>query len=117
MTATVELPAGTVPANEVLVPAKTIAGAFVLTAPVGWAWAAFGALLLLMAALVWACRAAGTPAPASRRRPSWSPPNGEFSSPEGVLPGHAGVLLHGRAGRRRPGRDRARPAPSATTSG
>ncbi len=97
MTATVELPAGTVPANEVLVPAKTIAGAFVLTAPVGWAWAAFGALLLVMAALVWAARrrdaGAGEP-----EKAELVAANGGFSSPEGVLPGHAGVLLHGRPG-------------------
>lgn len=97
MTATVELPAGTVPGNEVLVPAKTIAGAFVLTAPVGWAWAAFGALLLLMAALVWAARRreAGTGEP---EKTSLVTPNGEFASPEGVLPGHAGVLLRARPG-------------------
>ena len=52
MTTTVELPAGAVPANARLVPAKTLAGAFVLTAPVGWAWAGFGALLLAAAAFV-----------------------------------------------------------------
>ncbi|MEV6441807.1 DUF2207 domain-containing protein [Amycolatopsis sp. NPDC051716] len=97
MTATVELPAGTVPANEVLVPAKTIAGAFVLTAPVGWAWAVFGALLLLMAGLVWTARRreSGTGEPEST---SLVAPNGEFASPDGVLPGHAGVLLRGRPG-------------------
>ncbi|WP_103353274.1 DUF2207 domain-containing protein [Amycolatopsis sp. CA-128772] len=99
MTATVELPAGTVPANEVLVPAKTIAGAFVLTAPVAWAWAAFGAFLL--AAATWVFLA--------RRRHfhvKVTPPGGhfhvkvpaEFASPAGVLPGHAGLLRHGRAG-------------------
>jgi hypothetical protein len=95
MTATVELPAGTVPDNEAVVPAKTVAGAFVLTAPVGWAWAAFGALLLIAAVF----------AGLARRRDTGDPPkaelvaaNGEFASPEGVLPGHAGVLLYGRAG-------------------
>jgi hypothetical protein len=98
MTATVELPAGTVPANAVLVPSKTIAGAFVLTAPVGWAWAGFGAFLLAAAAFV----------VSARRRDAYggAPPetelvsaDGEFASPAGVLPGHAGVLLlHGRAG-------------------
>ncbi|MEU4525586.1 DUF2207 domain-containing protein [Amycolatopsis sp. NPDC024027] len=105
MTATVELPAGTVPANEVLVPAKTIAGAFVLTAPVGWAWAGFGALLLLMAALVWAARRREVWAARRRESGTGEPestslvaPNGEFASPEGVLPGHAGVLLRGRPG-------------------
>ncbi|MEV4149560.1 DUF2207 domain-containing protein [Amycolatopsis sp. NPDC049691] len=95
MTATVQLPPGTVPGNEVLVPARTIAGAFVLTAPVGWAWAGFAALL--PAAAAWVLLA--------RRRDTGDPPkagliakNGEFASPEGVLPGHTGVLLHGRAG-------------------
>ncbi|MFJ7219752.1 DUF2207 family protein [Amycolatopsis sp. NPDC098790] len=98
MTATVELPAGTVPANEVLVPAKTIAGAFVLTAPVGWAWAGFG--LLLLAAAAWvllARRSFHVKAP----RPGGSfhvKATGEFASPAGMLPGHVGVLLHGRAG-------------------
>ncbi|WP_086843917.1 DUF2207 domain-containing protein, partial [Amycolatopsis kentuckyensis] len=94
MTATVELPAGTVPGNEVLVPAKTIAGAFVLTAPVGWAWAGFGALLLALAALVRAARRReGEPEKASLLAG-----NGEFASPGGVLPGHVGLLLRGRAG-------------------
>ncbi|MEV7091262.1 DUF2207 domain-containing protein [Amycolatopsis sp. NPDC051045] len=97
MTATVELPAGTVPANEVLVPAKTIAGAFVLTTPVGWAWAAFGALLLAMAALVWAARRRDADA-GEAKKAGLVAANGEFASPEGVLPGHAGVLLHGRPG-------------------
>jgi len=97
MTATVELPAGTVPANARLVPAKTLAGAFVLTAPVGWAWAGFGALLLVAAALVWLARRrdAGAVEPPKVELVSAS---GDFASPEGVLPGHVGVLLHGRAG-------------------
>ncbi|RSM37252.1 DUF2207 domain-containing protein [Amycolatopsis balhimycina DSM 5908] len=96
MTATVELPAGTVPDNAVLVPAKTVAGAFVLTAPVGWAWGAFGALLLATTSWVLLAR---------RRRfhVKATPPGGhfhvkatgEFASPEGVLPGHVGVLLQG----------------------
>ncbi|MGW4064444.1 DUF2207 family protein [Amycolatopsis sp. NPDC004747] len=97
MTATVELPAGTVPANEVLVPAKTIAGAFVLTAPVAWAWAGFGALLLASAALVWAARRRDA-RPGAPEKANLVTANGEFASPEGVLPGHAGVLLRGRAG-------------------
>lgn len=97
MTATVELPPGTVPADEVLVPAATIAGAFVLTPPVAWAWAAFGALLLVMAALVWAARRRETDT-GEPQKPSLVAANGEFASPEGVLPGHAGVLLHGRPG-------------------
>jgi hypothetical protein len=97
MTTTVELPAGAVPANARLVPAKTLAGAFVLTAPVGWAWAGFGALLLAAAAFVRLARrrdaAAGEP-----RKAELVSASGEFASPEGVLPGHTGVLLDGRAG-------------------
>ncbi|MFB9686360.1 DUF2207 family protein [Amycolatopsis plumensis] len=98
MTATVELPAGTVPANEVLVPAKTIAGAFVLTAPVAWAWAAFVALLLLLTAWVLFARRGQShvKVPPGRHFPVKA--TGEFASPEGVLPGHAGLLLRGRAG-------------------
>jgi hypothetical protein len=97
MTATVELPAGTVPANARLVPSATLAGAFVGTAPVGWAWAGFGVLLLVAAALVWFARRrdAGAGEPPQVELVSAS---GEFASPAGVLPGHAGVLLHGRAG-------------------
>ncbi|OXM67242.1 DUF2207 family protein [Amycolatopsis vastitatis] len=97
MTATVELPAGTVPDNEVLVPAKTVAGAFVLTAPVGWAWAAFGAFLLVAAGLVGLARRrdAGRGEPPKAELVS---EGGEFASPAGVLPGHAGVLLHGGPG-------------------
>ncbi|MEV6874069.1 DUF2207 domain-containing protein [Amycolatopsis sp. NPDC051128] len=97
MTATVELPAGTVPANAAIVPSKTIGGAFVLTAPVGWAWAGFGGLLLVTAALVVFARrrddGAGEPPKAELVAES-----GEFASPEGVLPGHTGVLVHGRPG-------------------
>ncbi|MEV4057838.1 DUF2207 domain-containing protein [Amycolatopsis sp. NPDC049688] len=94
MTATVELPAGTVPANEVLVPAKTLGGAFVLTAPVAWAWAAFGALLLAAAGWVLLARRRHGKAPGG----SFHGKAGEFASPAGVLPGHVGLLLRGRAG-------------------
>ncbi|MDT7800633.1 MAG: hypothetical protein QOI78_4066 [Actinomycetota bacterium] len=97
MTATVELPAGTVPANARLVPSKTLAGAFVVTAPVGWAWAGFGALLLAAAAFVLFARRRDAAAPEPPKAELVSA-NGEFASPEGVLPGHVGVLLHGRAG-------------------
>ncbi|MDX3190651.1 DUF2207 domain-containing protein [Streptomyces sp. MN03-5084-2B] len=97
MTATVELPAATVPANEVLVPAKTLGGAFVLTAPVGWAWAGFGALLLVLAALVVGARRRDAEA-AEPEKASLLAANGEFASPAGVLPGHVGLLLRGRAG-------------------
>ncbi|WP_410639214.1 DUF2207 family protein [Amycolatopsis sp. lyj-346] len=99
MTATVELPAGTVPANEVLVPSKTIAGAFVLTAPVGWAWAALAALLLTLTALVLLARRRHFHVKVPRPGGSFHvKATGEFASPEGVLPGHTGVLLHGRPG-------------------
>ncbi len=98
MTATVELPERTVPANELLVPAKTIAGAFVLTTPVLWAWAAFGALLLAATAWVLLTRRSfhvKAPPPGGSFHVKAT---GEFASPAGVLPGHIGVLLHGRAG-------------------
>ncbi|WIY03328.1 DUF2207 domain-containing protein [Amycolatopsis mongoliensis] len=100
MTTTVELPAGTVPENVELVPAKTIAGAFVLTAPVGWAWAGFGALLLLAAAfVVFARRRDATVAnPGTPPKAELVSASGEFASPAGVLPGHAGLLLFGRPG-------------------
>ncbi len=99
MTATVELPPGTVPTNEVLVPAKTIAGAFVLTTPVVWAWAAFAALLLLLTTLVLATRRAHFHGKVPTSDAHFhGKGRGEFASPEGVLPGHVGVLLRGRAG-------------------
>jgi hypothetical protein len=97
MTTTVELPAGTVPENAELVPAKTIAGAFVLTAPVGWAWTGFGALLLVAAAFVVFARRRDAVAQEPPKAELVSA-SGEFASPEGVLPGHTGLLLHGRAG-------------------
>ncbi|MEV6642403.1 DUF2207 domain-containing protein [Amycolatopsis sp. NPDC051371] len=99
MTTTVELPAGTVPENVELVPAKTIAGAFVLTAPVGWAWVGFGVLLLAAAAWVLLARRRRFPVEAAPSGGSFHvKATGEFTSPAGVLPGHVGVLLHGRAG-------------------
>ncbi|MEV6831806.1 DUF2207 domain-containing protein [Amycolatopsis sp. NPDC051102] len=98
MTATVELPDGTVPANEVLVPAKTLGGAFVVTTPVAWAWAAFGVLLLAAAAWVLLARRGHfhvkVPSPGGH----FHVKAGEFASPAGVLPGHVGLLLRGRAG-------------------
>ncbi|MCR6486565.1 DUF2207 domain-containing protein [Amycolatopsis sp. OK19-0408] len=99
MTATVELPAGTVPENEDLVPAKTLAGAFVVTTPVAWAWAAFGALLLAAASWVLLARRRSFHVKATLPGGSFHvKATGEFASPAGVLPGHAGLLLHGRAG-------------------
>ncbi len=97
MTMTVELAADTVPANERLEPSKTVGGAFVLTPLVVWAWAGFGAALLIAAALVWRLRRRDRDPgdPASTELVS---PDGAFASPEGVLPGHAGTVLDGRAG-------------------
>jgi predicted membrane protein DUF2207 len=99
MTTTVELPAGAVPANARLVPAKTLAGAFVRTAPVDWAWAGFGVLLLATAAYVTFARRRSFHVKAPPPGGSFHvKATGEFAAPEGVLPGHTGLLLHGRAG-------------------
>lgn len=92
---TVELRGGTVPVTEDLEPAKTLSGAFVATTPVFWAWGAFALLLALAAAGVWLLRRrdaeAGEPLPAVLLQGEET-----FASPEGILPGHAGVLLSGR---------------------
>ncbi|SEB32838.1 Predicted membrane protein [Amycolatopsis tolypomycina] len=99
MTAVVELPTGTVPANEVLVPAKTLGGAFVLTTPVGWAWAGFAALLLLLTTLTLAARRGHFHVKVPPRDGHfYVKVTGEFASPAGALPGHVGLLLRGRAG-------------------
>jgi hypothetical protein len=99
MDVTVELPPGTVPANARLEPSKTIGGAFVLTEPVGWAWG--GLVVVLGGAVAWLWWA--------RRRDTRSGGalpvevlfgEGEsavFASPDGVLPGHIGSVLAGRA--------------------
>ena len=97
MTMTVELPEDTVPANERLEPSKTVGGAFVLTPPVVWAWAGFGALLLVAAALAWWLRRRDRD-PGDPAGTELVSPQGAFASPEGVLPGHAGTVLDGRAG-------------------
>jgi hypothetical protein len=99
MDVTVELPPGTVPANSRLEPSKTLGGAFVFTALVGWAWGGFAVVLGSAAVLPW-----------WRRRRDAHPGDalpvevlsGEnesavFASPDGVLPGHAGSVLSGHA--------------------
>jgi hypothetical protein len=96
MDVTVELPPGTVPGNARFQPAKTLAGAFVLTAPVGWAWVGFALLALAAAVWLWLARrrakVVGGPLPVTLTLG-----DGVFTSPEAVLPGHAGLLLSGRA--------------------
>ena len=71
--------------------------AFVPTSPVGWAWGAFGLLVLAGAVGVWWLRRRDAreddPEPAELVSP-----DGDFASPEGVLPGHAGVVRTGEAG-------------------
>ncbi|AXB47190.1 DUF2207 domain-containing protein [Amycolatopsis albispora] len=79
MMITVELPPGSVPANERLVPSATIGGAFLLTEPVGWAWVALGFLILCWAWLI------------AFLRQWWPRPAA------GAPPGYAGVLADGRA--------------------
>ncbi|MFI5612355.1 DUF2207 family protein [Amycolatopsis sp. NPDC051903] len=90
---TAELPAGTVPANEHLVPASTVAGAFLVTTPVVAAWLALAVLLLAGIALLVVLRRRDRAA----ALPVQLEVDGHFSSPQGVLPGHVGVLLTGRA--------------------
>ncbi|SFQ16973.1 Predicted membrane protein [Amycolatopsis arida] len=53
MELTVALPAGTVPPTARLVPARTLAGAFLLTPTAAWGWAGLAALLLGLAG--WLC--------------------------------------------------------------
>ncbi|MGW4483443.1 DUF2207 family protein [Amycolatopsis sp. NPDC004368] len=90
---TAELPAGTVPVTERLVPAKSVAGAFLVTTPVLAAWLAFAALLVagLVALVVLRRRDRAAALPVRLET------DGRFSSPEGVLPGQLGPLLTGRA--------------------
>jgi hypothetical protein len=89
---TAELPAGTVPATEQLVPAKSVAGAFLVTTPILAAWLAFAALVLagLVTLLVLRRRDRAAALPVRLEA------DGQFSSPQGVLPGHLGFLLTGR---------------------
>ncbi|MFE6613940.1 DUF2207 family protein [Amycolatopsis sp. NPDC057786] len=95
MEISVELPGGTVPENERLEPSKTFAGAFVLTAPVGWAWFGFGlALIAAAVALVLLRRRDEYPGDALPVRLLTEK---AFTSPDGVLPGQVGTVLTGRA--------------------
>ncbi|MEC3978805.1 DUF2207 family protein [Amycolatopsis sp. H20-H5] len=95
----VELPGGTLPVTARLVPSATVAGAFVLTAPVGWAWLGFAVALLAWAGCVWFARRRdarpGDPLPVEPF--SAGDEEAAFASPEGVLPGQVGLLLSGRA--------------------
>jgi hypothetical protein len=93
----IELPAGTVPGNQRLEPADTFAGAFVLTAPVGWAWSGFALLLCAGAGVVlWLRRRDGKEG--EQLPVDVLSEDGVFASPEGALPGHLGPVLAGRAG-------------------
>lgn len=99
MDITVELPAGTVPADARSVPASTVAGAFVLTTPVGWAWSVFAVLALLAGGWLWFARrranVIGKP-----QAVTLTTGEGEdvvFTSPDGVLPGQVGLVLSGRS--------------------
>ncbi|WP_134734156.1 DUF2207 family protein [Amycolatopsis nivea] len=87
---TAELPGGTVAATEKLIPS----GPFAATAPVWWAWLAFAVLSIAGAVAVYVRRRRD-------QQPGHATPvqlldNGRFSSPDGVLPGHVGLLLTGR---------------------
>lgn len=89
----VELAAGTVPANARLEPSKTLGGAFVATTPVKWVWGGF--VLLLVASVLfvgWLRRRDSRPGEALEVEVF----TGE-ASPDGVLPGHVGSVLSGRA--------------------
>ncbi len=99
MEISVELPGGTVPANERLEPSKTFAGAFVLTAPVAWAWGGFALAVLLGAVLLVLLRRRdahpGGALPV--RLLTGKDERAAFASPDGVLPGQVGMVLSGRA--------------------
>ncbi|MFI6027645.1 DUF2207 domain-containing protein [Amycolatopsis magusensis] len=79
MMITVELPPGSVPANERLVPSATLGGAFLLTEPVAWAWVALAFLVLCWAGVIVFLR-------------RWWP----SSASDGLPPGYAGTLADGR---------------------
>ncbi|GAB3587460.1 DUF2207 domain-containing protein [Amycolatopsis endophytica] len=81
----VDLPPGTVAANARLEPARTLAGAFVFTAPVAAGWFAFGLLLLAGMAALWRTRREGEPLPSGFTAEP-------FATPDGVLPGHIALL-------------------------
>ncbi|MFD8495644.1 DUF2207 family protein [Amycolatopsis sp. NPDC059657] len=95
----VELPAGSVPANAEFAPSKTLAGAFVLTTPVVLGWILFAMLAVIGGAWLWLARRRdaepGDPLPVEVV--SGDDADAVFASPDGVLPGHVGTVLSGRA--------------------
>ncbi|MEV6910359.1 DUF2207 domain-containing protein [Amycolatopsis sp. NPDC051071] len=99
MEVSVELPGGTVPANARLEPSKTFAGAFVLTAPVGWAWGGFTLAVVAAAVALGLLRRRdkhpGGALPV--RLLTGKDDQAAFASPDGVLPGQAGTVLSGHA--------------------
>jgi hypothetical protein len=89
----VELAAGTVPANARLEPSKTLGGAFVVTTPIRWAWGGFVLMLAGAAVLLWWLRRRDS-------HPGDALPVSVCAGkdlPDGVLPGHVGSVLSGRA--------------------
>ncbi len=97
MEISVELPGGTVPANARLEPSKTFAGAFVLTAPVGWAWGGFALALIVAAVALGLLRRRdkhpGDALPVELL--TGKDDQAAFASPDGVLPGQVGMVLSG----------------------
>jgi hypothetical protein len=91
----VELAAGTVPANARLEPSKTLGGAFVATTPVKWTWGGFVLLLVAAGLLVWWLRRRDSRPGDALEVDVFT--GAGFASPDGVLPGHVGSLLSGRA--------------------
>ncbi|TQJ04931.1 DUF2207 domain-containing protein [Amycolatopsis cihanbeyliensis] len=85
----VDLPPRTVPPNARIEPAPTLAGAFLLTPPVAWAWALFGVFLLVLAVSLGVLRRADA---AARTGPVPG-----SAPPAELRPGQAGVLVEGRA--------------------
>ncbi|WP_410661494.1 DUF2207 family protein [Amycolatopsis sp. lyj-112] len=99
MEISVELPGGTVPANARREPSKTFAGAFVLTAPVGWAWGGF-ALAVILGAVALALLRRRDKHPGGAlpvRLLTGKDDKAALASPDGVLPGQVGTVLSGRA--------------------
>lgn len=91
----VELPPGLVPPNEDLEPSDTFAGAFVVTWPVGVAWVVFALLLLVGGGRVAVLRRRAS-APVRPSPVEMLTEDGQFASPDGALPGHAGTVLANR---------------------
>ncbi|SFB51233.1 hypothetical protein SAMN05216266_11551 [Amycolatopsis marina] len=86
---TVELPDGTVPGNTRTRPAATLAGAFLCTPPVRWAWTGLG--VLVVAAALGVVRARR-----KDRRSATGGPGPPGPLPTGLGPGHVGPLAVGR---------------------